>query len=104
MKKLLFITGFALVTLTAMAQDKYKVYAEGNYFFVENPDGTVNEGFSRDILIRTVSVGDDEYYFSNLNGWRENSPLRLDQMENGQGVAYTAQSFREFYTNETGKP
>jgi len=104
MKKIILLFAVLFISFAGMAQETYKVYTEGNYIFIEAPNGTLYEGFSKEVLVRIEDVGSTIYYFSNINGWRDASPLNLAQITTSNGTAYTEATFRTFYTTETGKP
>lgn len=82
-----------------------KIYVSGNYFIIESEYGSEYPGLAKNVVVRTkdIEAADPTFFFHNVEAWSSNNPVKLSEITDEAGVAYTLASFKEFYEAETGK-
>ena len=76
-----------------------KIYTKGNYFFIEENDGTVLEDFKSNVRVAKQNVADTDYFITIRNNTKE---YALADLTDETGTQYNMASFETFYENNTG--
>lgn len=80
-----------------------KVYKKNNYIYLIDGgnDNKLHEGKCTDVLVKRTDIDGTNYSISGLMGW--NRSVALAELENENGIAYTATLWEDFYTKNTGE-
>ena len=76
----------------------YKVYREGGYFYiVDTGNNREYSGLAKDVTTQRGTTNDEDFFFNNVENWKNNTPLNISDIQKENGDAYTTDSFIQFY-------
>ncbi len=79
-----------------------KVYTEGNYFFMELASGRLVEEHKSSVLIDAETPAGTHVFIRGVRSWTDTTRIDVTTLTDQGGTPYTAQTFRDFYTANTG--
>lgn len=80
----------------------YRIFTEGNYFYIVTGQGYEYSGLARDVIVSHRLTATDEFRFANVNNWPHTTFLPITDILKIDGSAYTVNEFVYFYESYTG--